>query len=183
MSSFFEPAIAELWNQIQGYPDSVTAQMEHENDFPEDLVAFDFKLPLSREAMAKAVGHDMARFWLRNRKMPKSLDALRQEILAENPAWAERMIVAYRCKRALEIMSDTDFAWRELRGTNRPKPGQFVLYFFEVVGSFPGYFSSEGDRESFCHLFAGFLGGDDVTLWMPMPGMENETPFEIENQD
>lgn len=182
MSSFFEPAIAELWNQIQRYPDEVRSRRACAEDFPEDLAAFDFKLPMGREDMARAVGADMARAWLHKREAPGSLEALRQEVLGENPAWAERMIVAYRCKRALEIMSDTTFSWRDLKGGSKPQPGQFVLYFFDAVGSHPGYFVREGEVGVYCNLFAGFLGGDEVTLWMPMPGMEEEISFEVECQ-
>lgn len=183
MSSFFDPAMADLWAEIQRYKADVAAPSQSQGSFPQDLTMFDFKLPLGRKAMAQALGQDMARAWLRKHDMPPTPEALRQEMLAENPAWAQRMVVAYRCRRALEAMPDTDFFWRELRGACRPKPGQFVLYFFDAVGSHAGYFAPEGHTQIFCGLFGGFLGGEEVSLWMPMPGLEEEIPFEVEGAE
>lgn len=191
MLAFFEPTVKELWNQIHGHmADEAAFRAKTEADPGSETHDRPYAphTPLTREQMALRVGQDMGRAWLRKHKAPQSLDQLRDEVLAENATWAKRMMISYRCKRALESMPDEAFVWRTTgrrddgsigQGDGWPKQGQLVLYFFEMVGSHPGFFEGEeGGLDVFCGLFNGFLGGD-VTHWMPMPGMDEEITFEL----
>ena len=191
MSAFFEPTLKELWGQIHAHlaeQAAFRARMEANPEEDQGTILYTPHTPLNRTEMARKVGLDMGRAWMRRRKTPESLDQLRDELLAENPEWAKRMMISYRCKRALETMPDEAFVWRTTgrrddgsigKGEGWPTQGQLVLYFFEAVGSHPGHF--EGEEEGldvFCGLFNGFLGGD-VTHWMPMPGMDEKIAFEL----
>lgn len=201
MSAFFEPTIKELWDRVQDLVASRRAAelanesrtLDSEGEQDEEQPWVPRSIP-TREQMAQMVGRDMAQAWLRRRTPPESLDALREEILAEKSAWAQRMIVAYRCKRALETMEDEDFVWissgrgedgEVQSGGAWPKNGQLVLYFFDVVGAHPGHYDGIGQGEDefdvFHGLFGGTLGGD-VTHWMPMPGMKDKPVFEVGEQ-
>lgn len=185
MTDLFEPVVEELWNQIGLFLEREQAARENEaNPSTAHEESWVPHTPLSRQQMAQALGQDMARAWLRRRKAPGNIETLREELAAADPVWTNRMTTAYRCKKALEAMENDAFVWRATgRGADGemgpqqdwPDAGQPVLYFFECVGSHAGYFEGKhNEMDVFAGLFGGFLS-QDVTHWMPMPGLENAT--------
>lgn len=111
--------------------------------------------------------------WKGQNAVPESRDALAQVLEQSAMAkWHQPLVMMEQCIEALELMAEEDFRWIPMQEA-RPVDGQAVLYYFEIVGTHPGFYEDgrlEGVcRDMFTGLFGGFLG-DDVTHWMPMPG-------------
>ena len=169
MTALFHAMIEGLWKHIQGVEQGQAPM--HGSRAPG---------PLGRRELAQVLGWDMARAWLRRHPAPASREALEAHVLAEQPAWARRLCLAWRCRRALEGLPESEYAWRDTpvaaaAGSN-PGEGQCVLYHFKHVGTHAGYYAG---GHVFCGLFGGFLTRD-VTQWMPMPGIGDDECFSIQ---
>jgi hypothetical protein len=64
----------------------------------------------------------------------------------------------------------------------KPENGQHVYYFFDILGVFEGHYEELfceelGSTEEVFHGRHGFLGGGEVTHWMPYRGEKPKRPY------
>lgn len=177
-SPSIEPSLDILWSALrnqQAHPAPPTrAPIEHRL-----LTLSQTRLHLHRQ---------LAIQWLRKHPKPHSRADLARMAAADED-WVKILGYAQQYLPALDRMREPEFQWRDMH--IGPLPGQPVLYFFDVVGTFPGiYAGSAGSGPSlstphgvintlgvstFLCLFGGQLD-DSVSRWMPMPGV----PFGME---
>ena len=156
-----------LWDSLQAYQAKKPRPARNWVDEEEEKRAH---VLLDKEKTRRTLLTAPAFHWLFRNKAPASREAV-DEALAADLRWVPALEELDTAIAALDEMSEDQFRWIPLDEA-RPAENQKVLYFFEIVGTHPGYYAGpEEGMDTFVGLFGGFLGGD-VTHWMPLPGFE-----------